>query len=125
MKLLFLLLAVAMLGVQETKTPAPPPTRNASLPWVSPDGSHIAFISDRTGSDDLFVIAADGSGEIQLTNTPDREGLAGWSPDSKRVVFSVFKDNASTLYEIDLAAKTQRQLAVIAGRVPVLSPDGK
>jgi Tol biopolymer transport system component len=125
MKLTFVLLALAMLGVQDIKNPAPAPTRNGSLPWVSPDGSHIAFISERSGSDDLFVIAADGSGEQQLTNTPDREGLAGWSPDSQRVVFAVFKNETTTLYEIDLDGKSQRQLAVIPGRSPVVSPDGK
>ncbi|HSD45440.1 MAG TPA: M28 family peptidase [Pyrinomonadaceae bacterium] len=126
MKLLLVLLAaVAVLGVQENKNPAPAPTRNGSLPWVSPDGSRIAFISERTGNDDVFVINADGSGELQLTNTADREGLAGWSPDSKRVVFAVFKNDATTLYEVDLDTKSQRQLAIIPGRSPVLSPDGK
>ena len=124
MKLLFVLLAIATLTAQEIKNPAPAPIRNGSLPSVSPDGSHIAFISNRTGNNDLFVVAADGTGEAQLTNTSEREDIVGWTSDSKRVVFSVFDKDKSTLYEIDLEGK-QRQAAVVAGRSPAISPSGK
>jgi Tol biopolymer transport system component len=40
-------------------------------PRWSPDGSHIAFISNRTGAQDIWVMAADGSGLVNITNTPD------------------------------------------------------
>src|SRR5438067_9977258 len=49
------------------------PLINGGLPVVSPDGRRIAFISNRGGADDLYVIAADGRGEAQLTHTAESE----------------------------------------------------
>jgi tricorn protease len=74
------------------------PTRNLtrtstahdkSASW-SPDGSTIAFLSDMTGEEEIYLIDQDGSGEPrQLT-----EGGTGmrytprWSPDSERLAFN-------------------------------------
>lgn len=64
-------------------------------PVWSPDGRRIAFISDRAGSDQLFVISADGTGPaLQISVGPEAavprsEGLiraVEWMPDSKSVV---------------------------------------
>jgi Tol biopolymer transport system component len=58
-------------------------------PAWSPDGSRIAFTSDRDGSLDIFVMNADGSGPVNLT--PGESGWdAGpdWSPDGSKIVFS-------------------------------------
>ena len=125
---LILLLPSALFGVvtQQAPSPAQPrPVRNGSLPAVSPDGSRIAFFSNRSGTNDLFVIGRDGSGELQLTNTPENESFAGWSADSKHILFSVLKDNNSTVYSIDVDGKNLRPIAMIAGRNPVVSPNGK
>jgi Tol biopolymer transport system component len=48
---------------------APMPTHaqqvvtHGGAPVVSPDGLHIAFLSNRTGTDELFVISTDGTAE--------------------------------------------------------------
>src|SRR5882724_5152348 len=56
------------------------PVINRGLPIVSPDGLHIAFVADREGGvSDLFVISSDGTGEAQLTQTPEHESPAGWT----------------------------------------------
>ena len=107
-----------------TPTPTPRPVTSGSLPVVSPDGSRIAFTSNRTGAPDLFVIDADGNNKRQLTNTPEVEGNLAWSADGK-ILFSVFKDEISRLYAIDPDGKNQRELAKVPGRAPTLSPDGK
>ena len=44
------------------RTPAPPPI-HGSAPSISPDGSKIAFLAERDGATDVFLIAADGTGE--------------------------------------------------------------
>jgi Tol biopolymer transport system component len=92
---------------------------------VSPDGSHIAFISNRAGNDDVFVIRADGNDEIQATHTPEDEGNLGWTADGKRILFSVTTGNTSHFYSIDLNGRHQREIVSVEGRAPTLSPDGK
>ena len=108
----------------QSPSPTPRPITNGGTPVVSPDGKHIAFNSDRGGAPDLFVINSDGTGERQLTNTPENEGNLQWSSDGK-ILFSVFKNDASRLYAIDSDGKNQRELVSVPGRAPTLSPDGK
>lgn len=112
-------------SVQQTATPTPTPVRNGGLPSVSPDGSHIAFISNRGGRDDLFVISADGTGENQLTNTSESESISGWTSNGKRIVFSVFADDTSRVYSIDRDGKNRREIGTVPGRSPKLSPKEK
>jgi len=118
-----------MQGTWEAKKKTPPPPQkpmiNGGLPSVSPDGRHIAFISNRGGADDLFVISADGTEEKQLTNTPEAETGLQWSADGKQIVFSILLNDASRLYAIDSDGKNQREIGNLPGRTPMLAPDGK
>lgn len=123
------LMSSNVVRAQETKSVASAkPIINGGLPHVSPDGSHIAFVSDRAGAPDLFVISADGTGEVQLTQTPEYESPAGWTRDGKHILFSVFRNDISTLYAINLAGpdkSSPREIGRFSGRSPVPSPDGK
>src|SRR5437867_7035776 len=110
---------------QTTKPAQPRPISNGSVPAVSPNGSHVVFSSNRSGTPDLFVISANGSAELQLTHTPEYDSFAGWSADSKRILFSVFKNDASTIYTIDRGGNNQRLIGIVPGRNPMASPDGK
>ncbi|MBN1339073.1 MAG: PD40 domain-containing protein [Bacteroidales bacterium] len=60
-----------------------------NVEW-SPDGKYISFISDRTGEDEIYIQAQDGSGEdIQLTfNSDTYKYNPVWSPDSKKLLWS-------------------------------------
>ncbi len=115
--------AAPLCAAQPTPAPRPTPTSN-SLPVVSPDGSLIAFTSNRSGTSDVYVIAVDGSGERRLTETAEVEGNLAWSRNGK-VLFAIFKDEVSRLYEIDPVSRNQRELAQVPGRGPTLSHDGK
>ena len=53
-----------------------------STPKWSPDGRKIAFVSDRTGSAEVYVMNADGSGQRRLTRHAKPKELA-WSPDGR------------------------------------------
>src|SRR5262249_30722838 len=74
------------------------PTRNlTNSPGVherncrwSPDGKHIAFISDASGEDEIYLIAPDGSGpQTRLTTDGDCcKYQIRWSPDSKKILWS-------------------------------------
>lgn len=51
-----------------------------SDPTVSPDGSRIAFISDRDGNREVYVMNADGSEQTRLTTSDADEWTPIWSP---------------------------------------------
>ncbi|MDQ3171892.1 MAG: amidohydrolase, partial [Acidobacteriota bacterium] len=59
-------------------------------PRVSPDGKRIAFISDRNGSDNLWIAAIDGTEPRKLSNESQNAVISpAWTPDSQYVIASV------------------------------------
>ena len=65
-------------------------TNNAATdvgPAWSPDGTKIAFHSDRAGDFAIFVMNADGSGVRQLTDPSVPDELPAWSPEGNRLAF--------------------------------------
>jgi tricorn protease len=70
--------------------------------WL-PDGKYIAFISDKSGDDEIYLIRPDGTGLSQLTSDAKsyRWELL-WSPDSKMILNS---DKLMNIYLIDVATK--------------------
>jgi Tol biopolymer transport system component len=54
---------------------------------VNCDLSKIAFISDRDGNFDIYVMNADGSNPTNLTNNSASNGNPIWSPDGSQIVF--------------------------------------
>lgn len=73
------------------------PVGHFPLAW-SPDGSRIAFMSDRDGDIEIYAVSADGSGQVNLTNTPQaNETFPAWSPDGTRLAFeSCSRDGCGT-----------------------------
>src|SRR5678815_1594354 len=98
---------------------------HGAAPAVSPDGSRIAFLSDRDGATDVYVIGADGTGEIRLTRTPEAEGQPAWSADGKQIWFTVFANDSSAIYAIGANGGEPKRLGAVPGRAMRLSPDGR
>lgn len=112
-------------SVPPTQSPSPTPRPlNGSLPVVSPNGQSIAFLSNRSGADDIYVISVAGRNERNVTNTPDAETGVAWTNDGQ-LAFSIFKDGLSHFYIMDRDGKNRRELAEVPGRAVTLSPDGK
>jgi len=57
-------------------------------PRWSPDSKTIAFVSDRSGSAQLWLMNADGSKPRRLTNWPTETGGVLFSPDGRRLLFT-------------------------------------
>ncbi len=66
-------------------------SKNRAAPTWSPDGRKVAFVSDRTGSAEIYVMNADGSGQQRLTRHA-KPGGAAWSPDGRMLAFGSGKD---------------------------------
>jgi len=75
----------------------------------SPDGKWIAYNSDATGENELYVRSQDGKGQPQqLTSNADTYYYqAIWSPDSKKLLWS---DRLQRLRYIDVASKAVTQV---------------
>lgn len=58
-----------------------------SFPRWSPDGSAVAFISNRSGNDDVWVVNAMGGEPTQLTDWPSMEWGLAWAADGSGVYF--------------------------------------
>jgi Tol biopolymer transport system component len=58
-------------------------------PRWSPDGSRIAFQSDRTGNMEIWTIRPDGSDLVRRTVTAGDATLPVWSPDGAQLAFTV------------------------------------
>ncbi|HEY8411067.1 MAG TPA: hypothetical protein VIK76_06685, partial [Pyrinomonadaceae bacterium] len=76
----------------------------------SPDGSQIAFVSDMSGEDEIYVIAQDGSKPAdQLTHNGNAMRYAPeWAPDGKRIAFG---DKDGKVYVLTLADRKVVEIA--------------
>jgi len=77
----------------------------------SPDGSRIAFVSNRASRNtQLFVMNADGSSVQQLTHDALPHELPSWSPDGKTILFDTSAKTPGDIYAINGDGAGQRQL---------------
>ena len=60
---------------------------NDGQPRFSPDGRTLAFVSDRTGADQVWIMAVDGGEPIQVTRG-EGVGTFAWSADGRSILFT-------------------------------------
>lgn len=62
------------------------PATDESPAW-SPDGTRIAFVSDRSGGRDIYLMNVDGSNVKKLTDSSTFNDHFTWSPDGKKIAY--------------------------------------
>ncbi len=81
---------------------------NDKQPVWSPDGKWIAYISDESGEEEIYLIDQDGANKTRLTTDGHcRRYNMEWSPDSKKLVFS---DKDLKLYYVEVDTKKTVQI---------------
>lgn len=100
----------------------------------SPDGSKIAFVSERDGNPEVYVMNADGSQQKRLTHDPGEDIHPFWSPDGSRIIFNSTRTRKSPqdpeVYEIysmnpDGTGLQQITRDGVVDTYSVWSPDGR
>jgi TolB protein len=88
--------------------------------------SRIAFISDRDGNDELYMMDYDGQNQTRLTFNKVRDYMPAWSPDGKRIAYTSYKNLTAGLYILDLEAGKVTPVSTRETNFsPSFSPDGK
>jgi Tol biopolymer transport system component len=72
-------------------------------------GGRIAFVSDRSGSREIWMANADGSSQVRITNFngPDLRALQ-WSPNGRRLAFGARLQGQSNIFSLDCESATLR-----------------
>jgi Tol biopolymer transport system component len=104
-----------------TDTPTPVPPTETPLPL-----NKIAFVSNRDGNYEIYIMNADGSGQTRLTNTPAEDRYPSWSPDGRRIAFASDRDGNMEIYVMNADGSGQTRLTNTPAYDgdPTWSPDG-
>ena len=103
---------------QVTNDPA-----NDVMPTFSPDGSKIAFASDRAGNWDIYVMDAQGGRPVQITTDPTHDIHPSFSPDGTQLVYASYGAPSGQweMVIVDLTAPASKKY-IGHGLFPTWSP---
>jgi Tol biopolymer transport system component len=96
-------------------------------PQWSPDGSRILYTMGVPHGSDLFTIATDGTGVVQLTDAPGWDQQPEWSPDGSQIAFERSDGGVNSVFVMDADGSNQRRVFREDGvypTQPLWSPDG-
>ncbi len=97
--------------------------------------ARIAFVSQRDGNPEIYMMTADGKNQRRLTKNHHGDSSPSWSPDGKRIAFTSDRDwlldkdgwPTNEIYVMDADGKNQQRLTEnpSADWHPSWSPDGE
>jgi beta propeller repeat protein len=78
-------------------------------------GDKIAFMSNRDGNWEIYLMNGDGSGLKRLTNNAANDGLSVWSPDGRNIAFVSDQGGAWAVWAMSPDGSNRRKLFAIGG----------
>lgn len=98
-------------SLKEPPAPLLSSTQQDSAPQLSPDGTHIAFQSWRSGTQEIWICSSNGSELAKLTSFErSLTGSPAWSPDGKQITFDSRPKGHSHIFVIDAEGGIPRQI---------------
>jgi YD repeat-containing protein len=79
-------------------------------PKFSPDGTKLAFVSDKSGNFEIYTCNTDGSNLTKVTNKNGNTVEFDWTADSQKIVFESMKESVSSINIIDLVSGSVENL---------------
>ena len=98
-----------------------------TTPVLSPDGTRLAFASNRTGDFCIYVMTLGSPGVMQLTQSNDDDHYPAWSPDGSKILFVSKRTGHGDLYEMAADGSTGYLQITDTGdeeNQPVYAPKG-
>ena len=111
-----------------TNTPAPP-TPTPIPPTATPTPAalgRIAFVSDRDGNNEIYIMEPDGTGVTTLTHNPTDDWSPAWSPDHSKLAFTSNRQGNYDIYIMNADGSDQTRLTTSPfwDEFATWSPDG-
>jgi eukaryotic-like serine/threonine-protein kinase len=96
-------------------------------PAISPDGGFVAYVSDRSGKDELWLQQVGSGDPIQLTHANETVEDPAFFPDGKRIVYASIRtdETKNTIETISTLGGEPKVLIQGKDSSPRLSPDGR
>jgi Tol biopolymer transport system component len=96
-------------GVPPTREVFASSTKDEHSPEFSPSGDQVAFVSNRSGADEVWFCRSDGTAAFQLTSM-GTTAWPQWSPDGRTILFSSERENGAHIYAVSVAGGQPRRL---------------
>jgi Tol biopolymer transport system component/DNA-binding winged helix-turn-helix (wHTH) protein len=96
-------------------------------PSLSPDSSRVAFVSNRSGTPEIWVSDAAGGRARKLTSFGGPQvGAPSWSPDGRTILFDARPEGHADVFSVPVEGGTPTPLAPSPANelAPVFAPDG-
>ncbi len=98
-------------------------------PAISPNGEFVAYVSNRSGKDQLWLQQVGGGDPIQLTHATDSVAFPAFFPVGKRIVYvTTSADGRKSTIDVISTLGGEPQVLMQGGRIrnwaPMISPDG-
>lgn len=123
-KMVFMLLsfAVVILMLSAIRLINPPTAKAQDA-----QKAQIAFVSDRDGNNEIYVMDADGDNQLNLTHDPAFDSDPTWSPDGKMIAFYSARGGSPEIYVMDADGNNLRNITnnPASDSYPAWSSDSK